>query len=203
MPIGCAPLKQRPQGARPDPCGAGFTLIELITVMVIMGVVAAVGAARFFDSAGYEVREFADQGRSLIRYAQKVAIAQNRTVYVRANGASFALCYASACGAGTQVPSPAGSNSGSTVTKAACLINGAYVANWMCEGKPASVTLSSGRANEAGGVNSYFFFDSAGRPYNAGDVAGATSNFTQLALGVNGTGNSYQITIEAETGYVH
>lgn len=58
----------------------GFTLVELVMAMVIIGILAAVVAPRFFDSNVFQSRGFADQVQASLRYAQKVAIAQHRNV---------------------------------------------------------------------------------------------------------------------------
>jgi len=185
-------------------------MVELIVVMVIMGILSLVAIEHFFDNNTIQAREYADQARTVIRYAQKLAIAQNRAIYVNANAGRFAVCTASNCAAGTLVVSPAGANSGGSATTAACVSGGSYVSSWMCEGQPSSVSLTvpAGRGTEAGGANSFFAFDAMGRPYNAIDNvpavgSPASSTFTQLVLTFSGSGVSYTITIEAETGYVH
>lgn len=60
----------------------GFTLIELIMVMVIVGIMAVFVAPRFFDANVFKSRGFADQVQASLRYAQKEAIAQRRYVCV-------------------------------------------------------------------------------------------------------------------------
>ncbi|MBI5626893.1 MAG: prepilin-type N-terminal cleavage/methylation domain-containing protein [Nitrosomonadales bacterium] len=60
----------------------GFTLVELIMTMVIIGIIAAVAAPRFFDTNVFQSRGFADQVQATLRYAQKTAIAQRRNVCV-------------------------------------------------------------------------------------------------------------------------
>lgn len=60
----------------------GFTLVELIMTMVVIGVIAAVAAPRFFDNNVFKLRGFADQVQASLRYAQKIAIAQRTTVCV-------------------------------------------------------------------------------------------------------------------------
>lgn len=61
---------------------AGFTLVEMVMTMVIVGIVAAVVAPRFFDNNVFQSRGFADQVQASLRYAQKAAIAQRRNVCV-------------------------------------------------------------------------------------------------------------------------
>lgn len=60
----------------------GFTLIELIMVIVILGVLAVFAAPRMFNSSDFYARGFQDETRALLRYAQKTAIAQRRAVCV-------------------------------------------------------------------------------------------------------------------------
>jgi MSHA pilin protein MshC len=63
----------------------GFTLIELIMVIVIMGVLAVFAAPRIFNTSDFTQRGFHDETLSLLRYAQKTAIAQRRVVCVALN----------------------------------------------------------------------------------------------------------------------
>lgn len=63
----------------------GFTMVELIAVMVIVGVLAAVAVPRFFDRSLFDNRGFSDDIRSGLRLAQKLAIAQRRNVCVTLN----------------------------------------------------------------------------------------------------------------------
>jgi MSHA pilin protein MshC len=60
----------------------GFTLIELVMVIVLVGVLAIFAAPRLFDSAAFNARGFHDETLAFLRYAQKTAIAQRRTVCV-------------------------------------------------------------------------------------------------------------------------
>lgn len=70
----------------------GFTLVELIMVMVLIGIISAVTLPRFFDRRAYDARGFLDQSLSMIRYAQKLAIAQRRDVYVNVNSGGGIIC---------------------------------------------------------------------------------------------------------------
>jgi len=64
----------------------GFTLVELITVMVIVGILAVSVLPRFFTVSDFENRGSADQVKSLLRFAQKTAIAQHRNISVVISG---------------------------------------------------------------------------------------------------------------------
>ena len=163
-------------------------MIELVVVLVITGILGAVAAGRYFDNSVFEAKEYADQVRAIVRYGQKVAVAQNRPIYVIADGNRFALCSAPVCTVANAVATPAGSNSGSTSSRAQCQINGVYIAAWMCEAPPAGTLIASNSANEVG-PNGYFYFDAMGRPYaraNAANIAannpaGAPSTFGVVA----------------------
>ena len=74
----------------------GFTLIELIMVMVMLGVLAVFAAPRIFNSNDFYARGFHDETLGLLRYAQKTAIAQRRTVCVALNPTGVTLSMFSA-----------------------------------------------------------------------------------------------------------
>lgn len=61
---------------------SGFTLTELIMVIVMLGILAVYAAPRMFNSGDFYARGFHDETLALLRYAQKSAIAQRRTVCV-------------------------------------------------------------------------------------------------------------------------
>ncbi|HLA35692.1 MAG TPA: GspH/FimT family pseudopilin [Rhodocyclaceae bacterium] len=75
---------------------AGFTLIELIVVMVILGIMAIAIVPRFADKSVFESRGFRDETVSLLRYAQKSAVAQRRTVCVTVAATGVTLQIAAA-----------------------------------------------------------------------------------------------------------
>jgi MSHA pilin protein MshC len=176
---------------------AGFTMVELIIVIILIGILGAIGAARFFDRTGFDAAAFAEQSAAMLRYAQKLAIAQNRPVYVLASSAGLSLCYSSAnpCGNADRVPAPSGANSGSQATRAFCTSGGAYVASWDCEGVPTGTTLS---LNSAAPVNMYF--NGLGRPYLAADTG--DSSFTGLTLTIKGDDLTRTVSVAQETGHV-
>ncbi len=70
---------------------AGFTLIELIMVMVIVGVLAVFAAPRIFNTGDFTARGFHDETLSLLRYAQKTAVVQRRSVCVQVNDPGITL----------------------------------------------------------------------------------------------------------------
>jgi len=75
----------------------GFTLIELIMVLVLLGVLAVVLVPRI-NTQDFNVRGFHDETLALMRYAQKTAIAQRRTVCVTFGPGSATLTIVAAAG---------------------------------------------------------------------------------------------------------
>ena len=60
----------------------GFTLTELVMTIVIIGILSVIVAPRFMSSQPFETRGFYDEAQAVVRYAQKVAIAQRRAIFV-------------------------------------------------------------------------------------------------------------------------
>jgi len=87
---------------------AGFTLVELIMVMVIVGILAIAVVPRFFDANVFKSRGFADQVQASLRYAQKEAIAQHRYVCAAFTSNSITLSIGATAACGTPLLSPTG-----------------------------------------------------------------------------------------------
>ncbi len=62
--------------------GTGFTTVELVVTLVIVGLLASIALPRFQDNAAFTQRGFSDEVRATLRFAQKVAIAKRREVCV-------------------------------------------------------------------------------------------------------------------------
>ena len=60
----------------------GFTMIELVVTMVIIGIMAVVVLPRFDLLSGFDAKGFHDQTVAQLRFAQKTALAQRRAVCV-------------------------------------------------------------------------------------------------------------------------
>lgn len=73
----------------------GFTLVELVVVVVLIGVLSVYAAPRSFIGKDFYDKGFHDETLSYLRYAQKVAIAQRRTVCVAFTASSLSLTIAS------------------------------------------------------------------------------------------------------------
>ena len=153
---------------------AGFTLIELVTVMLIIGIMAFVVLPRFDLLRGYDEIGYRDKVKSTLEYARKSAVAQRRNVRVTLAANNLALTI------DNDIPEGAGASSfprnlALPAADGAC--GGAT--NQVCA--PANVTLTGPAA---------LSFTPLGVP--------------SAAAGYTVTGDSpYTISVEAETGYVH
>lgn len=70
----------------------GFTIVELVAVMVITGIIAAIAAPRFIGVDAFDARGSYSTLVSALRYAQKTAIAQRRNVFVNINTTTRVVC---------------------------------------------------------------------------------------------------------------
>ncbi|MBI5861502.1 MAG: type II secretion system protein [Rhodocyclales bacterium] len=151
----------------------GFTLVELIMVMVLMGILATVALPRFSFS-GFDEVGFRDKTRATLEFARKSAVAQRRIACVTLAGNNLTLTIDNitpeTAGAGAcprPLPLPTSDAACGGPTNAVCAPNGVAL------GGPAALS-----------------FDALGRPSAA------------AAYTVTGGTITYTVNVTAETGYV-
>ena len=76
---------------------SGFSLVELITVVILLGILGVVAVGRFTDSNQIAARGFFDDTVSAVRFAQKFAISSGCDVRVITTASSYELRQSSTC----------------------------------------------------------------------------------------------------------
>jgi MSHA pilin protein MshC len=122
----------------------GFTLTELVVVIAIAAILAAFAASKF-SNLGIDTRGFTDQTLAMLRYAQKTAISQRRTVCVSFLGNAISLTYLVPPGGnttcpGTAIPQPGGASNFSKAAPSGVTLTGTDF-SFTPLGQPSSVPL--------------------------------------------------------------
>jgi MSHA pilin protein MshC len=82
----------------------GFTLTELVVVIGIAAILSAFAISKI-NTQSFDTEGYANQVTAMIRYAQKIAISQRRTVFVVIASSQIKLCYTDAtCAAPVHEP---------------------------------------------------------------------------------------------------
>ena len=150
----------------------GFTVVELVTSVVILGLIAAIASPRFFTTSPFETAGFAAEVRAGLRHAQATAMASGCDIRVSLGSGGFLLQRWSG---GASCNDHAG-----TLTTMARAGGGSY-----SRSVPSGVTVSTAT----------LYFDSMGRPRDA-------SSGTLLSSAQTLTVGTETLIVNAETGFI-
>jgi MSHA pilin protein MshC len=129
--------------ALPKRC-SGFTLVELVIVIVIAGILSFMAVGRLNNTGEVNAHGFAEQIASTLRFAQEAAVAQRRLLYVNVNAATGLVnaCLDSSVSCTQPLSAPGGGN--------------------LAAQAPSGVALTTNAAQ--------FSFDGLGRPSTGSQV---------------------------------
>jgi prepilin-type N-terminal cleavage/methylation domain-containing protein len=116
---------------------AGFTLVELVMVMLIVGILAVFVLPKALDLTAWRLRAFADELQAQSMAMQRLALTQRRPVVATLTGTGISFAYASG-GTLVTVSCPA--------TDSPCIGEGGSRTVTFNSGNSGSVVTSSGAA---------------------------------------------------------
>lgn len=171
------------QPRSPLRAAGGFTMIELVMTIVIVGILAVVAMGRLDFTSVFQQRGVYDKVKAGLEFARKAAVAKRRCVQVTVNGGTVSFLYDS------NSPETAGVN---------CVGSSFAAGNYLtlpapdkdCGGGNGNVICSHSGGTITGTTT--FNFDATG-----GASAAATLSVTSPGLSAD------TITVESQTGYVH
>ena len=76
---------------------SGFTLVELVMVIVLLAIVSAVALPRFFGRSDFNEHVLFNDTLNAIRYSQKLAVASGCQIRININSNSYAVLREDSC----------------------------------------------------------------------------------------------------------
>ncbi len=163
-----------------QPFQSGFTLVEVILVIVLLGILAAAVLPKAFSTSTYTTRLYFDTVLNSVEYARKLAVGTGQHIQVAVTTSTVTLSRrteGSNCTTGTVLSSLSDpGNNASTFVKTA----------------PSGVTLSPAIT---------FYFDGLGKAYQVTGTASTCPALGSQVITVQGS-FSATVTVVGETGFV-
>ncbi len=117
---------------------SGYTMVELIVAMTLIGTLAAVAIPRLTDRSAPQERGLQDEMRALLRHSRKVAVSQQRDVCVLLTPAQASAVYTNAVGCNPAAPVSTPGNTDPYVVRvpAGVVLGGAALVRFNAVGQP-------------------------------------------------------------------
>lgn len=148
-------------------CTPGFTIIELVTVILVIGIISVMAVPKLFNTSSYRARFFYDDVLSSFRYAQKLALSSGCHIQVSTTSTTLTLNKRASCTSGTFTVAVRDPTAGATT----------YV-----QTAPSGVTIST--------TDTPLYFDSMGRCRRSSDASIASYTVTVGGKVINIIGES-------------
>lgn len=168
-----SPVRQ-PRLIRPSWRAGGFTILELVVVITIAGVLAAVVSVNWQSSAAYTIGTQADRLASRLRHVQALASSSQELLRVTPNANGYTVTCQS--------------TNGSTL----CASVGATVRD-PATGELLNITLDDGVTLSGTPLD----FDTWGRPLSGGALITSARNFV-----LTGGGKTFTVSLTPVTAHV-
>ncbi len=121
----------------PRHCKRGFTTVELVTTIVVIGALAAFAVPRFIGRDSFDSRGFYDKSAAIVRLAQKTAVAWRRDVFVCVTATQITAGTAAGCG--TPLTNPVGGGATAETAPSGVTLNTvSFSFDWL--GRPSAAT---------------------------------------------------------------
>ncbi len=78
----------------------GFTLVELVMVIVLLAIISTMALPRFFNTSPFDERVLFDDTLNAVRYAQKVAVASGCNIRFSVNNNRYSVFKDNSCNSG-------------------------------------------------------------------------------------------------------
>lgn len=120
----------------------GFTLVELVVTLVVIGVLAVAILPKFANRQTFETRGFADEALAAVQFARKAAVASRRNVCVVLSGSTLTLTTATLAGSAqactANVVNPAGGAYAISPRHADVILGGSFNVVFDGQGRPSA-----------------------------------------------------------------
>jgi len=172
---------------------AGFTIVEIVMVIVILAIISSVGITRFWgDNKQFTARQFADETLSALRYAQKLAVSSGCHIKADFVATGFTLMQRDITGC-TNTANAFNVN----VVSPSFDATSQYPLPTGVQWRFYTIDNDTGASILIGPPD--FYFDNLGRPIDTATNTPYQNQVLRIDIGIE----LIDVFVESETGFVH